>query len=841
MQHGFRLSAILVRLILIGVWAGIVFLGGIAYAQEKNIDTLHILQVHIDTLRLGFEDVLQLSVQYDSVDKDDWRYLYRWNTGERTDAVRVKFEGKRKLLYIGQRFSAIHWPEEYDTFFAAKEHIWYATDPEEDTCVVCVPTLDAGTYVWHTHARTNGKLHVLGREQCIYVYPAIRAEFLRGFDRRPVEIDLYCSPKVVSEGEGLTDPSLHLDFDTVSGIKQRMQGAVQRHDLNVWDMPRGMQVYARLGDTLHFFSRLNPALYPEHEDQEFVNAIWFVYPDNIHFNYIEDSAVDICFKDSIFLRKVRYGIRADMNTGELPKASYLYVYFGIKPNAKIETDSVWVFFPQYPYSNLGGRMDVCLSHDAPLPSADDTVHTFNLGPWNRELEYVEYAWFDGTKDILGADSVMGRDSVFHYTFGKMDSVAPDLYAGRVVTHVAADSLWQDSCGCFVPCMEEACSGYDTVKIYLHRLPLRERNFFLPQNEILCAHQDLELFLPQADDYRCFWLDRDSVALPYGHDTARYTVEGMRGLDGYGEGTDTREPRLLQLRLDHKFCGVSYFDTLLVYDQVKPDFELLCHDTLICLDEPVEIDSLSLHVYSPFYVFEWNDGTKGSGYTFTAPGLYTLRFFVGKDFAVCGYDTAVDTIRVRWSDPAQTRITLSDTSFCEKISSSVILDASVPCSSTRYSWQEGPLPDPEEDFWEEDSIVFTSPVIKVEGEITLSLFLVDTMNCVNARQIEVTENDCSPKLEIPNVFTPNGDGVNDVWRFKQLEYCTDVKVEVVDRWGQPVLKTKVATAADFEWNGRVNNTGARLPDGPYFYMVTYKNLYGKSKVQSGSITILGTAE
>ena len=46
---------------------------------------------------------------------------------------------------------------------------------------------------------------------------------------------------------------------------------------------------------------------------------------------------------------------------------------------------------------------------------------------------------------------------------------------------------------------------------------------------------------------------------------------------------------------------------------------------------------------------------------------------------------------------------------------------------------------------------------------------------------------------------------------------------------------------FEWNGRVNNTGVRLPDGPYFYMVTYKNLYGKRKVQSGSITILGTSE
>ncbi|MDE7102423.1 MAG: gliding motility-associated C-terminal domain-containing protein, partial [Bacteroidales bacterium] len=125
--------------------------------------------------------------------------------------------------------------------------------------------------------------------------------------------------------------------------------------------------------------------------------------------------------------------------------------------------------------------------------------------------------------------------------------------------------------------------------------------------------------------------------------------------------------------------------------------------------------------------------------------------------------------------------------------------------------------------------------------TYNVLLLDSMGCKNRKEIDVTVDDCKPSLDIPNVFTPNDDGVNDVLRFKQLEKCTDVVVEIVNRWGQPVMKKKVASAEDFEWNGRVNNTGARLPDGPYFYMVTYKNLYGKSKVQSGSITILGTGE
>ncbi|MBD5397809.1 hypothetical protein HDR62_06755, partial [bacterium] len=336
-----------------------------------------------------------------------------------------------------------------------------------------------------------------------------------------------------------------------------------------------------------------------------------------------------------------------MGVWDRPIETYHYLYFGIKPDAEIETDSVWVFFPQYPYSNLGGVVDICWPPDAPLPSADDTVYTFNLGPWNRELEYVEYAWFDGTKTALEADSIVGRDSAFAYLFGRMDSVAPDLYAGALVTRVASDSLWQDSCQCYIPCTDAACSGYDTVKIYLHLLPSLQENVFLPRDSVLCAHLDLELDLSDtaAGAYRCYWLDRDSIELPYGHDTARYTVQGMRGLDGYGAGTDTREPRFFQLRLDHKICGVSFFDTLLVYDQVKPAFTLPCHDTLICRNEPVELDSLSPHVYRPFYIFEWNDGSKGSNYTFTDSGLYILRFFVNKDFNFCGYDTASDTLRV----------------------------------------------------------------------------------------------------------------------------------------------------------------------------------------------------
>ncbi|MDE5762488.1 MAG: gliding motility-associated C-terminal domain-containing protein, partial [Bacteroidales bacterium] len=726
---------------------------------------------------------------YDSADREDWHYIYRWNTGERTDAIQVKFEGKRKVLYTGQRFSAIHWPGEHDTLLCnVGDHtlngFLYRADPKDDTIILRAPDVEGATvrYEWFNNLELERVLPDTEQYAVVYreMWKLLGWEYGSGVFTCRITV-------VTDEGEPtVLYSSLIVVFpDEIGGFVQTPQGR-QVHDYNIWSMPEWTQIYARLGDTLHFFSELNPDLYPDHAeltDLEFCVYKWVIFPYRSSDGSAElntDSTMNMYFKDSLYrnaiaLQHIYYDSTDGSLSliGESPYVEHI-VYWGIKPNAQIETDSVWVFFPQYPYSNLGGRVDVCLPPGAPLPSAEDTVYTFNLGPWNRELEYVEYAWFDGTKDVAGKDSIVGTDSVFAYLFGKMDSISPDLYAGRVVTRVASDSLWQDTCQCYVSCTDAACSGYDTVRIFLHLLPTLRENVFLPRDSVLCAHLDLDLRLPPAADaYRCFWFDRDSIELPYGHDTTRFTVQGMRGTDGFGAGTDTREPRFFQLRLDHKICGVSFFDTLLVYDQVKPNFTLLCHDTLICRNEPVELDSLNPLVYRPFYTFEWNDGKKGSDYSFTDSGTYVLSFFVNKAFDYCGYDTATDTIKVLWVDPALTDIFIpSDTTFCKDLS--ITLDVRVPYPSTLYSWQEGPMPDPDEEFEEEqDTIEFTQPVRTIKEEGTYNVLLLDSMGCRNRKEINVTIDECKPSLDIPNVFTPNDDGVNDVLRFKQLEKCTDV--------------------------------------------------------------------
>lgn len=79
------------------------------------------------------------------------------------------------------------------------------------------------------------------------------------------------------------------------------------------------------------------------------------------------------------------------------------------------------------------------------------------------------------------------------------------------------------------------------------------------------------------------------------------------------------------------------------------------------------------------------------------------------------------------------------------------------------------------------------------------------------------------LEIPNVLTPNGDGVNDVWRIRHLPEQT--KVAVFDRWGGEVFSSQ---NYGNDWAPAVT-----LPDGVYYYVV----MPPKAPRFAGSLTII----
>jgi gliding motility-associated-like protein len=89
------------------------------------------------------------------------------------------------------------------------------------------------------------------------------------------------------------------------------------------------------------------------------------------------------------------------------------------------------------------------------------------------------------------------------------------------------------------------------------------------------------------------------------------------------------------------------------------------------------------------------------------------------------------------------------------------------------------------------------------------------------------------LFIPSAFTPNGDGVNDL--FQVVGYGMEyIELTIYDRWGVPVYTGRGTELV--EWDG--TKGGSPLPEGVYVYLVRYKPVDKEGvEYRTGTVTLL----
>lgn len=96
-------------------------------------------------------------------------------------------------------------------------------------------------------------------------------------------------------------------------------------------------------------------------------------------------------------------------------------------------------------------------------------------------------------------------------------------------------------------------------------------------------------------------------------------------------------------------------------------------------------------------------------------------------------------------------------------------------------------------------------------------------------IKIVESEIN-RDEIPNVFTPNGDGNNDEWiiKGKSIKYF---RILIFDRWGRKVYENEKNNNTDEElikWDGTMNGEGGRnAPNGVYFFVIEAEGWDGKT--------------
>ncbi len=116
-----------------------------------------------------------------------------------------------------------------------------------------------------------------------------------------------------------------------------------------------------------------------------------------------------------------------------------------------------------------------------------------------------------------------------------------------------------------------------------------------------------------------------------------------------------------------------------------------------------------------------------------------------------------------------------------------------------------------------------------------LYYVNMQNgiCTGSDSINVFKLEGEVLGKIPNIFTPNNDGLNDVFEFSGSDELSSFEISIYDRWGKRMFHT-----ADFsqKWNGRFNDN--LVPEGVYFYALTYESPCTEGKVShSGHVQVL----
>ena len=189
---------------------------------------------------------------------------------------------------------------------------------------------------------------------------------------------------------------------------------------------------------------------------------------------------------------------------------------------------------------------------------------------------------------------------------------------------------------------------------------------------------------------------------------------------------------------------------------------------------------------------------------------------------CASDTAYFTLQV---DSVPNISTTDSITLCK--GETITINATSTTLGTSFEWQPGSV---------SGDHITVSPV----DNITYSVYAYNA-NCTSeTKNIEVVVfQNCDCKLNVPNVFTPNGDQVNDEFMVLNTQNCNIAAFDFIlyNRWGAVVWKS---SDIQVPWDGKclISNCS----DGTYYWVFTYSYIPGgttttKSVTEKGILTVV----
>jgi gliding motility-associated-like protein len=126
----------------------------------------------------------------------------------------------------------------------------------------------------------------------------------------------------------------------------------------------------------------------------------------------------------------------------------------------------------------------------------------------------------------------------------------------------------------------------------------------------------------------------------------------------------------------------------------------------------------------------------------------------------------------------------------------------------------------------------SPSVTTMATETYTVKGENTWGCFDTASVTLTVDDNVIEF-VPNAFTPNNDGRNDIFRVVNVKYDKLVEFKVFNRWGQLVYNN------DYDPNAGWDGTYHGVPQdiGTYFYIITFTRPDGKTRTMKGEVVLM----
>lgn len=264
-------------------------------------------------------------------------------------------------------------------------------------------------------------------------------------------------------------------------------------------------------------------------------------------------------------------------------------------------------------------------------------------------------------------------------------------------------------------------------------------------------------------------------------------------------------------------GCATQSVITIGSDLNADVFITSTSTLI----PCSTGSLALNAGSSgssAYTYSWtppNPAFIGQVFQATTPGTYTVTGINNANGCTSTTVIAVGQESINASfanNPGQGLMPLTVT----------FTNTSINPSSTSYSWNMG------------NSMTYTTTnAATVYGNAgTYTVVLTATNGVCTATASTTILVDLVSMFSVPNVFTPNGDGRNDVFRLDAVN-MGEINMTIFDRWGLKMFES--TDHGRMEWDGKTKG-GNLVTDGTYFYIIHAKGLDGQDYNLQGSVTV-----